>query len=330
MAKGSRIQATDFNQAQSIVTSVLGVGSGSSGYGMPVTSAQAIVGRVISASQWAALRADLVAARQHQINETIGTGAASIPANRGAPYKNLQIISSSTVISEEIRDQYVQFARGPDGTGGILGDKDVVAPGQFTPNVSLVSASRSTAWNASKSHTVTVTFPGYNNGQTAISADDHLRLFFNAGGKINISASRAGAAATTKDTDWSNMLGLAVKLGKSSTTYTGSLYGVGSVATSTGAGTLTASSVTLATQASSITQYAENRYTITVRKPTANTLEFVITFSDNDTGDQTGLGAAVDENITGTLTSSVTCDRPSGSSVDIPAPTAVSNNATLA
>jgi len=72
-------------------------------------------------------------------------------------------------------------------------------------------------------------------------------------------------------------------------------------------------------------KYVENDYIIKVRRPTASTLEFVITFRDDDAGDQTGIGSAVDEEVTGTLTSLVRCTRPSGTggNVDVPAPTGV-------
>ena len=63
---------------------------------------------------------------------------------------------------------------------------------------------------------------------------------------------------------------------------------------------------------------------------TATILTFEIQFRDDDSGDQQtppagkAAGPAVDENIDGTLTSTVQLFRPSGANVTLPAPTASS------
>ena len=44
-------------------------------------------------------------------------------------------------------------------------------------------------------------------------------------------------------------------------------------------------------------------------------------YEDNDVGDQTGVGAAVDENVKGTLTSALTYVRATGTNVSTTAPT---------
>jgi hypothetical protein len=330
--QGTRATALDYNAIFNNISAVMGVGSGQTGYGQAIASTQANPGEIISTARFSALRSDLARARVHQTNTAVVDGLASISANRGSPWQTLQVIGPTTIISEAIRDQYLQFSN------GVTLNKDAVAAAQLTPNVSVASASRSTNWGGasqtqSLSHTITVTFGGYTQGSLTVSAADHARCFFNAGGTIQVLASRTGTAATTKDTDWSNMLSGFGNLTFGATTsgISGTINSPGSVQTTRGFFNVTvgAAAVSLMTQASSISQYAENRYIVTVARPTANTIAFNITFQDNDTGDQTGLGPGIDEQVTGTLTSTVRCTRPSGANVDVPAPTGSSSPASL-
>lgn len=329
---GTRATALDYNAIQSNISSLIGVGSGETGYGQAITSTPAAPGEIISFAKFSTLRNDLVRARVHQTNVAVADGLATIAANRGSPWQTLQVITQQTIISELIRDQYKQFS------DGALLNKNAASAVQLTPNIAVASATRSTAWGGaaqvqSLSHVITVTFGGYTQGSLTVSAANHARCFFNAGGSIQVLASRTGTAATTKDTDWSNMLTGFGNLSFRSTTsaITGTVNSPGSVQTTRGFFNVTvgAAAVSLLTQASSISQYAENRYIVTVARPTANTITFTITFQDNDAGDQTGGGPAVDESVTGTLTSTVRCTRPSGANVDVPAPTGSSSPASL-
>jgi hypothetical protein len=330
--QGTRATALDYNAIHNNIAAVMGVGSGQTGYGQAIASTPAAPGEIISTTKFSALRTDLSRARVHQTNSAIIDGLASISANRGSPWQTLQSITAQTIISEAIRDQYLQFS------DGVTLNKDAAAAAQLTPNISVASASRTTNWGGasqvqSLSHTITVTFNGYTQGSLTVSAADHARCFFNAGGTIQISASRTGTAVTTKDTDWTNMLSGFGNLtfGSTTSSISGTINSPGSVQTTRGFFNVTvgAAAVALMTQASSVTQYAENRYIVTVARPTANTIAFAITFQDNDTGDQSGLGPSVDEQVTGTLTSTVRCTRPSGSNVDVPAPSGTSSPASL-
>jgi hypothetical protein len=79
--------------------------------------------------------------------------------------------------------------------------------------------------------------------------------------------------------------------------------------------------------------YLENDYNIQVKKNaadnTATILTFEIQFRDDDSGDSPitplpkgGIVGGVDENIDGTLTSTVQIFRPTGANVSLTAPTA--------
>jgi len=329
--RGTRATATDYNNIQSTIASVMGIGTGTTGYGQPISSAQVAGGATITVAQWVNLENDLKKARQHQTNNNVVNGAASIAANRGSPWQTLQTVTSTTTISEDIRDQYSQF-----GTG-VNSNKDVIAAtGQSTPGIALTSSSRASNWGGtslvqSVSHIFTVTFAGYTSGSLTVPAADHARCFFNAGGSIQITASRTGAAATSKDTDWTNMLsGFGTfSFRNLNCGVSGTINSPGSVA-ATGFSSLTigGGASTFFTQASSVSVYAENRYTVQVSRPTSSTLQFTVTFNDVDTGDRPvpspppPFGPLQDEAITGTLTSTITCTRPTGANVDVPAPSA--------
>jgi hypothetical protein len=274
-------------------------------------------------------------ARQHQTNVAVVDGAASISANRGSPYQTLQILTSSTTISEDIRDQYSQFSSGTSA------DKALANTGQLSaataPSGITNPTSRAGNWGGasqaqSLSHSFTLTFAGYTQGSLTVSAADHARCFFNAGGNVYITSSRTGSAATTKDTDWTNMLSGFNTLNFAGTSTSliapGSVNAGGTISSGTGFHSLTigAGATTILSQSSSVSVYAENRYLISVSRPTANTLTFTMTWQDNDIGDDTTPGDAfvnrVDETVTGTINSNIFVRRPNTANVDVPAPTA--------
>jgi hypothetical protein len=317
--RGTRATAVDFNNIRSIVNSVYGTGSGASGYGQVLTSTAAFPGGLISSSLWNNLRTDMSRARVHQTNTSVVDGTA----NDG---QTLRVIGPTTTITEDIRLQYATFA------DRINTDRNLAAAGQLTPGITMTGlgpVSRSTAWGGeidTISHTVTLTFPGY----STISPEDHARAFFNAGGSIQISSSLTGGTGS-KGSTWASMLsGFGTfSFRAAQSTITGSVNTGGSISGGTGFFSLSvgapAPGTTVLTQAAPAGKYVENRFLIQVRRTTASTLTFLISYQDNDAGDQTGTGPAVDENVGGTVTTTITCTRPSGSNVDVPAPTGSSS-----
>ncbi len=342
MAKGDRITTAAYNNLQS--TTSLVMGANSNGYGQFLNSAPAQVNTVITSTQWNNLRNDMRRAYLHQTN----TDAVDTLAITNLNPPNLQVIGSSTVISDAILTQYTNFAN------SINSNRNQHHPNQLTPNVAITSTQRTANWGGATdviSHTVTLTFNGYtqNGGAFTVTPDNHATYFFNAGGYIQISANFVPTAAPvgSKNEMWQNLLtqfsqiyfsgNNTVAVGGFNTNSTGSTEGgTGPTADSTTPGVAsTTGFFSLTTGSTGYTQifrttgptgkYVENDYIIKVRRPTLSTLEFVITFRDDDAGDQTGIGAGVDEEVTGTLTSIVRCTRPSGTggNVDVPAPTGV-------
>jgi hypothetical protein len=124
-----------------------------------------------------------------------------------------------------------------------------------------------------------------------------------------------------------------IKFGSYGTTYTGTGAAGGYPTTGIGWYGLTTSYQTVFVKPAAAGVYLENDYNIQVKKNaadnTATILTFEIQFRDDDSGDSPitplpkgGIVGGVDENIDGTLTSTVQLFRPTGANVSLPAPTA--------
>lgn len=304
---GQKIEASDYNSIQNKIAGILGTGSGTSGYGQPVTSASVIVGEKVNLSGWLNLRADLRAAREHQLGTgTVSTGSETAGAT------NLLIPATSLVITEALRNQYDLFADVVISNKWLLG-----TPGQYSTET-VLTYSKSGAWNGTIANVVTIS----GNAGGAGTAEN-MRFFFNAGGSFSIQASRNGPSAGSKDDTWTTTLSQSavVTMNHTTTTYSGSNGTVYNV----GYDSLTTSDQTIFWKAAPAGNYSENDYYIYARK-SANGADVIFTlqFQDDDTGDRTGLGPAVDENVNaagGTLDTSITMIRPSGSNVSILSPT---------
>lgn len=335
MAKGDRITATRFNAARTTAVRVMGVGTGNEGYGQQVVSSTVSPGQQISSSFFNNLRTDIVKAYTHQTNsDAVNTIAnENVPSTLQPP--NLQIVSGGT-ITNALVTQYENFAN------NIFANRAAAAPAQLT-ETTITTTQRTTNWGGTAqvqvlTHTVTLTFNGYTQSGLTVSAADHARVFFNAGGQINITASRTGGTSDNKNTTWSNMLSGfgTLSFRNTGTTISGSLNPTGSV-TNIGFVNLTVggASQQILFQPGPAGVYAENDYNVRVSRPTSNTLAFIIEFRDDDVGDRPvpspppPFGPLVDETVTGTLSSIVRANRPFGVNVDVPAPTGVSSPASL-
>lgn len=303
---GQKIEATDYNSIQNKIAGILGTGSGTSGYGQSVSSLAIAAGDKINLSGWLNLRADLRAAREHQLGTgTVSTGSATDGAN-------LLVPATSLVITEALRNQYDLFADTVVTNKFLLG-----APGQSSTET-VITFSKSGAWNSTISNVITIS-----GSASGAGTADNMRFFFNAGGSFQIQSTRNGPSAGAKDDAWTTMLSQAavVTMDYATTTYSGSNGTVYNV----GYNTLTTSDQVIFWKPAPAGNYAENDYYIYARK-SANGADVIFTlqFRDDDVGDQTGTGAAVDENVNaagGTLDTSVSMIRPSGLNVSVLAPT---------
>lgn len=292
---GSIIQDSDFNSLQSRIGAIMGTGSGTLGYGQTLASSSVVAGTTITATHFNNLYTDISKAYVHQ-NGTLPTTLASVSIGDtiGA---NTSSGTNSTL--KGVNDLETVLA-------SVEASPLVVSASQASVESKLTSQ-RTTAWNGTITHVFTVTFSDAN----------HRRYFFNTGGEIRISASLTGGSGA-KDTDWATML---TNMGTIKLNYTET------VSTGTGTGSaignydITSSSQTIFTKTGSGV-YAENSYVVKVLQLSTSQIQFTIEFQDNDAGDLQDVGGtAIDENVTGTLTSTISQYRATGSYVSVATPT---------
>jgi hypothetical protein len=294
---GQLIQNTDYNSIRAIVDSVMGANA--NGYGQSLSSSTITSGTLISALQWFNLRTDMVKARQHQTGSAVGTTSAT-------DGRNLQIPTSGSTITEALRNQFALFANTIDTNRKTI-DIDNVG-GQYSAE-GLTTGTKTTAWNGTLIHTVTIT--GATSGDGSAS---NLNYFFNAGGKIRISANIS--SGTSKNNTWSLMF---TQMGEfvmnyNQTTYTGS----SAIGYSIGFSNLTTSNQLIGEKDAPSGAYSANRYYIYAKKSADNTQVILsIQFQDNALGNPN-----FDEDVQPTLNSIVAQYRPSGSNVSVASPTA--------
>lgn len=174
-------------------------------------------------------------------------------------------------------------------------------------------ATRSTAWNTSLTATHTITF-----------ADaDAARYFFNAGGRITWATARTGGSATSKNTAWSNLLTACGTLNWTTGTSTQTIAGTSYTGTTKtgGSGTPTTLLTTtgfydfLVTDTEVFKQfdatylYTANFVTVNIKANAAAGSATVITITVLYQDDKAGPYA--DQNVDGTLTSTITAVAPS-------------------
>jgi hypothetical protein len=299
---GQKIEATDYNSIQNKIAGILGTGSGTSGYGQTPSSASVIAGSTVNLSGWLNLRADLRAAREHQLGTgTVSTGSATDGVN-------LLVPATSLVITEALRNQYNLFADTVILNKFLLG-----SPGQFSAET-VITFSKTGSWNGTIANVVTVS-----GSASGAGTAENTRYFFNAGGSFQIESKRLGTSTEPKDTIWTNMLTQAgvVSMNNTTTTYSG----INGTVYSVGYNSLTTTNQVIFWKPAPVGNYAENNYFIYAKK-SANGADviFTIEFRDNDVGDP-----SFDENVNlapGTsMETIVSMKRPSGSNVSVLAPT---------
>lgn len=311
------ITAADYNNIRNKVIGVLGTGAG--GYGQTPVSSAATQTNVISSTLWNGLRTDMIKSRQHQTGEDESA--------------NLPILTRTTSITEAIRSQFDTYANLI-----VTNKKEIGLTGSIPQGINENFATSTTwksNWNSTLYHKVVVTF------SSALQAN----YWFNAGGQFRFYAAKVGSGINSKDIEWGTLIGSSSEKNGNSESGFGKVYmNYGTISTLPGtafsAGTAfpaysfynnspdwntTNLPTTLTTIFfKSFTGYgAVNRYQIQMSannatSPTA--LTFLITFQDN-------AGGAVDDPVTGELTSYVDILRPTvAGGVTLNAPTRTQNS----
>lgn len=298
MAVGDTITAARYNIIRARIAAILGLGSGDEGYGQAISSSTIATGATITANDMINLYNDMYKIRLHQ------TGNTTL-AEINQPSVGDTVEESNTTTKEG----YAQYeALSITCQGARLS----AAANQLGLQAG-TSSQRTASWSTDINHIFTVTFPGYavTNGDgstTTISGAEHMRVFFNAGGTINLSGT-IGSGNTTINNDWRNLMtGVGtVVFGRATTSN-------GSTGTNYGYSNLPASYTTIFNKTASA--YAANDYLIEAQKNGA-VLTFRVTFNEDK-----GPNPNFDEAVTATTTSTAQMNRPNNTnSVNVPAPT---------
>lgn len=285
MAVGDIITAARYNALQNRISVIMGVGSGRSGYGQAMSSNQKSVGSTINLTDIAALRLDMIKARQHQsgADESI-----SFPS-----YTNADSITEVAFANLETQMSLIENNKFSLGANqGTLG--------------TAVTSQRTLPWNSTISHTLSIDFGTANNA----------RYFFNSGGEIRTYASISGFTGVIGN-DWNIILTNmgTIKMGATSTTSTGTGTG-----TNIGFYNLTnMDQLVFTKQGSGNYLYAVNDYSVFAScdvafNPLGGARYVFLTIQFND---DKGPRPNVDESPGGTTTSYVQCFRASGSNVSV-------------
>lgn len=258
VTEGSAILLSDYNNIQTKIATIMGAGSSQSGYGQAVSSYQLGANSVIDDAHWDNLRTDLLKARQHQ------TGVDESA--------NLTDVTVGELVDDAVITRYETFAT------TVENNKFAIAANQ--KEQSGTTSSSLGAWNGTRAALIYFTF----------ASADAARYFFNAGGILSFSGTAGVNGGGSKDQTWWNMTsGVVGTVGAGGSI---SFYG------------LTDQFQRVASIGAAAGVYVENRYFIDVRCNLANNSSggadqviALLTFQDNDLGDRTGTGPAVDENV---------------------------------
>jgi len=303
---GTKIYATEYNIIQSAISSVLGVGSSTSGYGQTVNSSQIIGNPSITVTQWRNLRTDLLNAYVHLDSP----GALVMPA-------------VPTTANKVTAADYAAYLAISNACGA---NSLATPPSGQASAVTFSTGTRTASWNGTIMHTVVMTF----------SSANAARYYFNAGGYITFSASLInypgypgyGSAdgSYSKNSDWNMLLN---NMGTTTFNYnstTNSGNGTGqTILSNVGYYQLTTSSQNIYRKITSSSTYTPNQYDIyAYTDATGAVLTFNIQFQDLSTVSGHSPTYGIDENVEGTLTSLVQGYYASGSYVAV-TPPAINN-----
>jgi hypothetical protein len=155
-------------------------------------------------------------------------------------------------------------------------NKNTVAGAQLASAVN--STSITAAWNGNHQWTYTYTWP----------SAEAANYWFNAGGFFLVDVSGDGSTGSSKDADWQNNILNAIP----TQTYGNTQWDAGNNID--------------VTENGNVSQYTENFARIFIVKTSSTILTITVIINDADVGDQTGIGAAVDEPVNTNAYASIT------------------------
>jgi len=287
---GTSINETHYTTLRSGINTVMGTPTGSgdtsAGYNQSISAPAVGVGTSITALQWNNLRGDIRKASAHQTNSAVA----------------LTTVDTDTGITSTIHNEF------ETALATVTSNRFAQANNQST--LATARSKTKTDWNAVQIHDVQLTWADAN----------AFKAFWNAGGVVSVVSGLSYTGSETKTTDWKALVNEAKDVSINYTSAYATGTGTQGTITNTGMYDLnTGGTEVKIFQDGGTNPYSENDYQVFIRYIT-NGIRVRVVFRDDDVGDQTGTGAAVDENVKGTLTSQVQVRRATGSNVEVTAP----------
>lgn len=157
-------------------------------------------------------------------------------------------------------------------------NKNTVALGFGQLDSAVESSSITSAWNGNRVFLQSYIWP----------SEAVANYWFNAGGFFLVDVSGSNSSGSSKDNDWQNNILNAIP----TQTYTNTQWDAGTNID--------------VYEYGNVSQYVENYCRIQIIKNSTTMLTVAVLLSDADAGDQTGIGAAVDEDVNTDATAAIT------------------------
>lgn len=334
---GGTILGSEYNALQGRIANILGTGSGQTGYGQTLASAQIDEPTSLGSGDGDTVEAvfmqnmfdDMNKAYTHQTGSDLSTILTRVTNNNviGADNTGTGLTysadrSSWTFDSQDTKGGFNDYLAAMTTIENQRFNIFLGNPTQGTATTATTDV-RTTDWGSPGDISINMEFTA------TFTSVNHRRYFFNSGGEVRISGSLSNDGGSAKNIDWATMLtnmGI-VKLNYTTTSASsGTAYAIGD-------DDLTSIYQTIYTKAGSGV-YAENTITIEARNDSATVIRFKVTLRDADTGDQQPgnpppAGPAEDEFVTGDITLALGSLRASGTNVSVNAPSIVKTANTL-
>ena len=183
MAVNDKISATDYNAIRNPLANVLSTGSADSGWGQAMDSVAVAEHDRVTATQIAKLRNDIVNAHTH----IFGTAPTPVSVVEGDTVRfnasTAPVTSYTTAVNNIIANRFT--VAGSQSAVQTYSTSSTSWPGIYGAD-----------WSGLLTCTITASWP----------SADQARHFWNSGGKIRITTSRAGGSSTTQNTQWTSIL----------------------------------------------------------------------------------------------------------------------------
>lgn len=186
-AVNSQIVRSDYNAIRAKVVSVLGVGSGNTGWGQTarIRSSDVATGQKVTINEWANLRIDIINAYR----QIAGSDPITAQVIEGGTIRYSSTFTPDTGTLDVPQKQY------DDWINDVIANRFTIGTGRASTTATQTST-KTDAWNGNISCTIGFYW----------NTADEARYFFNSGGTIRVSSSRTGGTVSSQNTSWESLL----------------------------------------------------------------------------------------------------------------------------